>query len=350
MSTFKPQVFFAIPCGEYYEAAANAIRSITKVVGIDSIIIEDDPLTMGLWYKLSKQIESADLFVADISSKSPNIMLELGYAMKCKPIENIGIFVSATAPVLSDLRGFVYQEYSSFSDFKDKLVEWLCAVIPLLDQTLIKGQEVYRHPGEVFYDDFKSEDKFLKRWSFLPGSSALLPLEGLKISDAPFPILTTTLGILRDCVFEFRARIDRNTIGWVVKGTRNFNSSFPAFFVMFNLNQAGILTPHIWHQRHPDPKSLITPFPLRDPIKIKANENGWFTLITRVIGDTIEIDTSTETVFSQDFSKEPYASLYNDFPDKDGQVGFRCDTGEVATIQYVRVRELSTYSSATRQQ
>ena len=236
-----------------------------------------------------------------------------------------------------DLQGFVLQKYESFADFQDKLIRWLCESIPLLTPAHFKGLRT-RYAG--FSEDFHNQETFLKLWSFPPGSSFILaPPEGLRFTSAHFPIMTTTLALLRDCEFEFRARIDKERFGWVVKGTKDPRHFLPAFCVMFNLDVNGNLAPHIWNERNVHPKTHYHVFDGKK-VSINQSKKNWFALITRVRGDTVEIENDGNIVFSADFSKKPYADVYNDFPNKEGQVGFRCHPGEEATINYVRVREI----------
>ena len=78
----RPSVFYAIPCGDFYSIQNEIILAVSKKAQIDPIIAEDDLRTKGLWEKIKEQIDSSDLLVADISSGSSNIILELGYAIR----------------------------------------------------------------------------------------------------------------------------------------------------------------------------------------------------------------------------------------------------------------------------
>jgi hypothetical protein len=71
---------------------------------IDCYIAEDSPDTKGLWDSTSGQIDAADIFIADISSASPNILLEVGCAVGRKPVGTIGLFLASSVTVPSDLR------------------------------------------------------------------------------------------------------------------------------------------------------------------------------------------------------------------------------------------------------
>jgi hypothetical protein len=319
----KPKIFFAIPCGQSYSTQRDVISNIARAANVKPVIVGDHRQTRGLWDKIATQISSADLFVADISSGSTNIALDLGYVLREKSAKKIGIFISASQSVPADLDGFVRQRYLSFADFQSKLIDWLCEMLPMLDRTRFDHLTFKR---AEFHDDFKDQESFLNLWSIPSGSSFFLTHEGLRFTNVGLPIFTTTLALLHDCAFEFRARIDSSTIGWVVKGTKDPRSFVPAFCIMFNLNTDGILRPHIWDQYHLNNQSLYQVFP-DSQVVINFDNDGWFRLITRVRGDTIEIENDGRTVFSRDFNQDPYAPYYNSFQAKEGQIGFRCNPG-----------------------
>jgi hypothetical protein len=338
MDARKPVVFFAIPCGGYYTIQADTIRRVCDVARIFPDIIEDDPSTEGLWDKITQRIDAADYFVADVSSKSPNIVVELGYAIARKPIGRIAVFIASNVPIPSDLGGLLVQKYASLSDFQRKLIDWLTCSVPL-----VNPEEFARLESPIidFSEDFKDQDVFMRRWITPPHCSYLLTHEGLRFSWAHMPILTNTLAILGDCEFEFDARIDQRRIGWAVKGTKPYDIPTPIFLIMFNLNTKGVLLPHIWTAADPQPQKDYHPYQSEAvSANIQKSEDGWFTILTRVRGDTVEILNADRVLFSADFSQEPYAAAYSSIPEKMGQVGFRCHPGEIATVSRVRVKEI----------
>jgi len=336
MSAKSVVIFFAIPCGEFYSVQADIIRRVCRIAGITADIVEDDPSTKGLWDKITSRIDAADYFVADITSQSQNIVVELGYAIARKPIERIAVLIADYKMVPSDLGGLIVQKYSSLGTFQERLASWISCSVPRVRTRRIQG--LTRDLAD-FQEDFQNQDAFLKRWYTPPWCSYLFTAEGLKFSGASIPILTTTLAILGDCEFKFTARIDKKTIGWVVKGTTPPDLPVPAFFVMFNLSQEGHLLPHIWTIK--DLQEGTGYHVYNDQavkVGITKSEDGWFTLMTRVRGDVVEILNSDSVIFETDFSKPPYAEAYDSVAPKMGQVGFRCHPGEVATVRRVGVR------------
>lgn len=337
--TRKPRAFVAVPCGDFYAVQADIIREVCSAAGVDCYIAEDSPDTKGLWDSIRAQIDGADVFIADISSASPNILLEVGYAIARKPIASIGLFLASSVKVPSDLRWVVVQVYSSLSSFRNKLGTWLEKSLPFAHSPLVgtgpSSQAV------VFTEDFMSDEDFLRRWATPPGCSYLLGAEGLRFSNAHFPILTTSLAIVEDCEFEFSGRIEREQIGWAVKGTKAVSDLLPSFCVMFTLNVRGELTPHIWSENNPHPRTHYQVFPPTILPKRQWPVAGrWSLFVTRLKRSTIEIDVDGHSVFTADLSRGPFASTYQSVGYKQGQVGFRCHPGEEATVRAVRVRVL----------
>lgn len=333
----RPRVFAAIPCGAFYSVQAQILRGLLASAEIDAYIAEDSPDTKGLWDSITIQIDRADVFIADISSGSPNILLEVGYAIARKPIRAIGLFISNHVVVPSDLRWVVVQPYSSLGSFLSTLASWLERTLPL-SRASLPGLVPTR---EVFAEDFMDQDLFLRRWAMPPGCSYLLTPEGLRFSNAHFPILTTPLAIMGDCEFEFLGRIDSEQIGWALKGTKTLSDLLPSFCVMFALNTRGQLTPHVWNAKHPDPRIHYHVFSRTElPANVRPCVGAWAEYVTRVRGSAYDIEINGNVVFRADLSSGEFAQVYSDRESIQGQVGFRCFPGEQATVRSVRVRAL----------
>lgn len=239
----KTKIFFAIPCGEFYKIQTEIIRHVCDSLDIESVIIEEDTGTKDLWKKITDEIDDSDYFIADIMSDSKNISLELGYAIREKKIKHYGIFTTQAAGVPSDLKGFTYQPYSSLSDFKIKLLNWIYInVRPTPKNKLSIPQNKY-----LEREDFQDMDRFLRLWSTSPQGSFRLTYEGLRFTNANFPIMTTYLSLLRNFEFEFKAKIVRGAVGWAVQGTKSFDAFLPSFCVMFNINLDNKFSPHVFN-------------------------------------------------------------------------------------------------------
>lgn len=350
MSNTNPRrtnIFFAIPCGEFFSIQSQTIKAVCDKANINAVVVENHTATEGLWKKITDQIDSSDYFFADITAKSPNIMLELGYAIREKRSKYYGIFIADNREVLVDLQGFVLQKYVSTRDFKKKLIAWILDNIPFVESKGLTSLQDQETRIEVFEDYFKDNDRFLKMWVFPPQSSFLLTGEGLRFTNAHFPIMTNFLALLQNYEFEFKAKIESARIGWIVKGTRPFNAYLPTFCIMFNIDKDGVLTPHIFNYNNVDPQTNYTPFTNnRANAALSISKEGWFTITTRVNGDKVTVLNDNTIIFEGDFAADPYKVLY-DFPNKQGEIGFRCYPGEQALINYVKVREIETCAEKT---
>lgn len=339
MAKSRSRVFFAVPCGGFYDLQAEAIRRVARAVEAEHVIAEDDVRTKELWRKITADIDRCDLFVADISSGSKNIALELGYALARKPADRIGIFIANSAGDPSDLRGYLLQKYGSLTEFESRLGSWLAeavgASVPSASRTLPIRCIAYR-------EEFRDLDRFLRLWSIPPGVAFHLVGEGLKVGDAHWPVLTKQLGLVRDCDVEFKARIDRQQIGWTVMGTQLPQDVLPTFCVMFALRSDGRLVPHLWSARMPGPGSSggYHRYDARSKkIRLRTDRHGWFTMVTRVRGHRIHLMHQGRIVFDADMSRAPFREVYRSVQQKQGNIGFRCFPGEEATIASVTVRE-----------
>ena len=333
----KINIFFAIPCGEFFSIQNRVIKSVCKAVNVKPVIIEDHSKTADLWKRITNQIDSGDYFVADISSLSPNVILELGYAIREKKPKYYAIFIANNIKVPVDLQGFILKKYSSIRDFQNKLIKWIFDNIPFVDKTKLQNLETLNLD---FHEDFKDYDRFLRLWTFPPQCSFQLTNEGLRFTNAHFPIMTTHLALLKNYKFEFKAKIESGNLGWIVEGTKSSDSYLPKFCVMFNINQQGNLTPHILNFNKLDPKIQYKVF---EEKRVKVNmdflKEGWFIITTKVVDDKITILNNDRTIFEQDFNVSPYKEFYG-FSDKQGEVGFRCYPGEQGIINYVKVGEI----------
>lgn len=357
-----PKIFFTIPCGGFYDEQRKIIDMVCDKANIADqehcIIIEDNPETDQLWEKIRNKIEEADYFMADVSSARPNIILELGYALKAKYQDRVAIFKSNNASILntlSDLSGTKMYQYSSMSEFRSKLCKWFEEVI-FNDKCLLEDIEKDSIESE---DHFKDLDRFLKLWTTFPSTQWQLTSDGLRFANAYYPIISNSLGLLKNYELRFNARIEREAIGWIVKGTMDYQRGFPIFAVMFSLSENGILKPHILCEGTPDNKLDYYP---RPPKEIKTNLDlsnpHEFEVITTCIGDVISVNIKTQAdkkfCISFNFATDDdYACYYNKVPQKHGQIGFRCagwgntkgEWGEVATVNWVKVREIEQCES-----
>ncbi len=333
----RASVFFAIPCGEFFAAQRDRIDMVCRALGIAPVVVEDRSATDGLWRKITGAIGEADYFVADISSLSPNVIVELGYALREKRQRNCAIFVAESVNVPVDLQGFTLQKYSSLAGFQEALGSWLLEAVPCLDPTKLSG---LRSEPFAYEEDFLSRDRFLRLWALPPTCSFVLTGQGLRFTNAHFPLMTSHLALLADYEFTFRAKIESSRIGWVVKGTRPHLSPLPSFCVMFSIDTSGRLVPHLWNSRFVDEKTHYQVLwdQVKDGTDVRFSEEGWAVLTTRVVGDEITILNGAGSVlYEYDFSQNAY---YKNTGPKQGEIGFRCHPGEQAVVNHLSVTEL----------
>jgi len=329
------KIFFAIPCGEFYTIQNNIIDDICKNHSINKVVIEEKSRTDYLWQNIIDEIESSHMFVCDISSRSPNIAIELGYAFKNKSMDNIAIFVSKNVEAFSDIKGIKYQEYRSYAEFKKLLEKWINE--QLYDNNLSNYKTTALNIPQ-FHEEFMDLSKFIRLWNTPPGCQYNLEFDGLHYTDCHMPIMSNHLALLQNYTFEFKTKILSTAVGWVIKGTKRYNDITPQFCLMFNIGREGTLTPHIFNRNNIHPHyHYHRLLGLVENIGETIDQSTFHHIKTTVDGDLVEIYFDGKHLFSHTFGTNPNEKdLYN-FSQKDGQVGFRCYQGEEAIIKDVNI-------------
>ncbi len=344
--TKQIDVFLALPCAEVFTEVNDCIKGAFIAANTNPIVIEDRAKTTFLWEEIVEKIDSAQYFVADISSLSPSVMLELGYTIKQKDRQRIAVLISKNIEVPSDIRWLKYIKYGTMTELKRNLVKWIKDNIPCVDSQKL---ECFKIENREYQEDFWDFDRFHELWYCPPGSQFHLTSEGLHFTNAHFPIMTTHFALFQNYEFEFKARIDRNLLGWVVKGTRERDTYSPTFCIMFNIDQDCFLTPHILNIDTVREASGYQDFERKEVLLVR--KEGWFTLTTKVIDDRITIFNNGKEIFRADFNAPPYRRFYETPYKKQGEIGFRCfglgspydersSFNEEATVGYVKLREI----------
>jgi hypothetical protein len=328
-------VFFAIPCGIPYENQRELIKVICKNYNIRPIINEDDYLTESLLNQIFEQINKSEYFVADISSKSPNVIFELGYAFRAKHRTKIGILLANVTKCPSDLQDIKRMQYGNYKEFAVKLNNWFAQFF----KGSSKIDDSFFIP-KPYYETFKDLDSFNNRWEFPLGCDYSLTFNGFRFTNAPLPIISKHLAYLDNYIFEFNCTIESTVVGWIINGTKySIEDTTIDFCIMFNLNVDGHLHPHIFTRQQKDAKATYYGFD-----RIKLNHAIDYTkrlnIKTYVNGSYVSILINDYSCFQADFNEEPYATLYNSLPNKTNQIGFRCHPGEVATIYDIKVNQI----------
>lgn len=256
----------------------------------------------------------------------------MGYAIKAKPIDNIGIFVSKNIQPFSDIDGFKRQEYRSYSEFLELLEKWI-------NERLYSNPSSYKQTSlsfPKFHEEFLDLNKFIRLWDTPPGCQYNLEFDGLHFTSSHMPIISNHLALLENYSFEFKAKILSSAVGWIVKGSKRYNDLSPQFCLMFNIGEAGDLTPHIFRSDKINPTFHYHPITsLAKNVGGKVARGVYHNIKTMVDGDKIEIQFNGTSVFMHTFgTNSDEKDLYN-FDPKNGQIGFRCHPGEEAIIKDV---------------
>ena len=310
----KPKIFFAIPCGGFYSIQATIIKKICKEYDVHYEIDEDDPTTRILWTEIQDKIINCDYFIADVSYKNPNILMELGFAIKDKKLNDVCIFKSKASDDISDISGIVYCEFNSFQVFADKLSKWLAHK---LGRSLIDSKSIASEPA-AYDEDFLSKPRFEKYWYVPPGSQHIFK-DGIKFNSVSgLPFLTKHLGLLGinyDVTYELK--ILKNRIGLVVLGVILPDAFYPSFFSMIQLHDDGKVVPHVFNEATwrvgRSRGSAIIPRNKWTSIRLEVRKFK-ITLYDLISADREEIDFENEFL-NVDFQREE---------NNMGQVGFRC--------------------------
>jgi hypothetical protein len=328
------KIFFAIPCGDFYSNENRIIDDVCKTHCVEKVVIEEKAATSYLWKNITQEIDSSDLFVCDISSKSPNIVIELGYALKAKEMEKVAVFVSKNIEVFSDIKGIKYKEYTSYAEFIKLLEAWI-------NEQLYSDTADFRTTHlhiSSFHEEFRDWNKFLRLWSTPSGCQYNLASDGLHFTNCHMPIISNHLGLLRNYSFEFRAKLLSGAVGWIIKGTKEYDEIMPRFCLMFNIVQAGSLRPHIFNRDNIHPEHQYHPLEqLFRPLRRTMDPSAFYHIKTTVKDDLVEIRFDDDLVFSHTFGTHPSEQDLYRVGRKGGQVGFRCYPSEEAIIRDVNI-------------
>lgn len=324
------QAFFAIPCGSFYDNQREIIKNICKAYNIKPIINESDYLTDSLLKQIFEQITISEYFVADISSTSPNVIFELGYAFRAKHRTKIGILLSNVSKCPSDLQDIKRLQYGNYKEFAEKLNNWF-------SQFYIKSAKIDTtfSPLVDYYETFMDTDRFYKLWELPLGCDFSLTFNGFRFTNAHLPIISKHLAFLDNYIFEFNCSINQYVIGWIIYGTKfNIEDTPIDFCIMFNLDIDGYLHPHIYANRQ-----------YHKFERLKTNLSIDYTkrlnIKTFVKDSHVEIHINNIQCFQADFNEKPYDVLYKSVPNKTNQIGFRCHPRETATIYSIKVNPIN---------
>ena len=108
-----PTAFVLLPFSEVYEPAHRAVLEVLRELGFDTFRVDDDIKAGARWAnEITDAIQRADLIVADVSDKNPNVMYELGYAHALRKQTILLLSTEHSGDVPVDLAGYQMLTYS----------------------------------------------------------------------------------------------------------------------------------------------------------------------------------------------------------------------------------------------
>lgn len=157
------RLFVMMPYDPEYNALEQALRAILErpPYCFELVLARDRTLTAELRHNLRRHIQNSDGYISDISSHSPNVMLELGWVFFETDFEQRPRLVlraadSKAAPV--DLGGLIHNTYSSLNS--DQLEKELRTAIESHDglQALKQNRKARYLTSALFQDSYIHAD------------------------------------------------------------------------------------------------------------------------------------------------------------------------------------------------
>lgn len=117
--------FVGMPFAEKYKDSYEyGIRMMLNTHGIDNIFKADEKFDrVDIMCKICRAIQESEYVIINITDQNPNVMFELGLAYGLN--KYVFLIKDCTTPVVSDLKGLEYIEYSHAGDLNKKLEERL---------------------------------------------------------------------------------------------------------------------------------------------------------------------------------------------------------------------------------
>ena len=155
---FMPELHYFYLYLKYHIEKQHSIRCVRG---------DSEILTSLLLNKIIDFIKDADLVIADISGRNPNVFYELGMAQTLGK-QVVLITQDAISEVPTDLRGFEPIQYKL-----DKDIEFLSKLDNALTNVFVKAYKILYRRAETVYNEFKmtthaavekvSEGEFISR-------------------------------------------------------------------------------------------------------------------------------------------------------------------------------------------
>lgn len=127
------QVFVAYPYSIPKDDYRRPFREVGKAFDVKFVFADEKISNLHILDKIRGYIESSRFGIYDITGWNPNVALELGLALGMNSTSYIAFDPSKTtlSDVPSDLRGMDRMQYSSFSNFQERLESLIAQEMPL---------------------------------------------------------------------------------------------------------------------------------------------------------------------------------------------------------------------------
>lgn len=120
----KPFIFVLIPFNpDFNDIYEFGIKGAANEIGAYAERVLDQKYTGGVLDRIYNQINKADVIVADMTGKSPNVFYEVGYAHALGKI--VLLVTKNVNDIPFDLKHRPHIEYGNIDTLRTKLIEWL---------------------------------------------------------------------------------------------------------------------------------------------------------------------------------------------------------------------------------
>jgi hypothetical protein len=110
-NTVKPRCFLIMPFGKEFDFVLRTIRETVESFGFEYDRADESFVTETIVEKIKEQISRADLIIADLTGKTPNVFYEVGYAAALnKKLIQLAQSVADLPFDVKHLRTFAYSD------------------------------------------------------------------------------------------------------------------------------------------------------------------------------------------------------------------------------------------------
>jgi hypothetical protein len=158
----QPFIFVLMPINEDFEDVFElGVKAASEVIGAKAERLNDQIFTENMLTRIYEQIASADLIVADMTGKNPNVFYEVGYSHALE--KNVILLTKNPDEIPFDLKHYPHIVYYSIGQLKKELVQKLAI---LLEDKLPKPSKVLSEAVELAdsQEEISDDGKFKKAW------------------------------------------------------------------------------------------------------------------------------------------------------------------------------------------